>query len=73
MMFAPGGTPQEVLETLHGAVTKALNSDQLKESYGKQLIRPTPTASLNETRAWLKDEMAKWAKIMDEVKIDLPE
>ena len=71
MMFAPAGTPNDVLVTLHAAVTKALNSDALKESYKKQLITPTPTASLNETTAWLRDEMAKWSKIMSEVKIEI--
>jgi tripartite-type tricarboxylate transporter receptor subunit TctC len=71
MMFAPAATPQPVLEALHAAVTKTLNSDGLKEAYRKQLIYPTPSASLDDTRQWLKTEMERWARVMEEVKIEI--
>jgi len=71
MMFAPAATPRPVLEALHAAVSKTLNSDGLKEAYRKQLIYPTPSASLEDTQQWLKTEMERWARVMNEVKIEI--
>ena len=71
MMFAPAATPRPVLEALHAAVTKALNSDALKESYAKQVMYPTPSASLDEAREWLRKETERWRRITQEVKLDI--
>lgn len=71
MMFVPAATPAAVQEKLQDAVSKALASPALKEAYAKQLIYPTPSASVAEAKAWLAKQMAKWDKTMSEVKIDL--
>lgn len=71
MMYAPAATPRPILEALHKAVTGALNSEGLKEAYKKQLVIPTPSASLEEAADWLKVEMDRWDRITDEIKIDL--
>jgi tripartite-type tricarboxylate transporter receptor subunit TctC len=71
MMYVPAATPQPAIEALHDAVTKALKSENLKQAYAKQLIYPTPSASVAEAREWLAKEIAKWDRIMSEVKIDL--
>ncbi|HET9904694.1 MAG TPA: tripartite tricarboxylate transporter substrate binding protein [Xanthobacteraceae bacterium] len=71
MMFVPAATPAAVQEKLQDAVSKALASPALKEAYAKQLIYPTPSASVAEAKAWLAKQMAKWGKTMSEVKIDL--
>jgi tripartite-type tricarboxylate transporter receptor subunit TctC len=71
MMYVPAATPAPVLKALHEAVTKALKSDFVKESYAKQLIYPTPSASVEEAKAWLAKETAKWDKTIAEVKIEL--
>ncbi len=70
-LFAPAATPPEVLQTLQTAVTQALNSPKVVETYAKQNIRSRPTASLGEARIWLQGEIAHWQKIIKEVKIDL--
>jgi tripartite-type tricarboxylate transporter receptor subunit TctC len=71
MLYAPGATPPDVLEALHAAVTKTLNSDGLKAAYRTQNITPTPTKSLAETREWLNAQMDTWKKTIAEVKIDM--
>jgi tripartite-type tricarboxylate transporter receptor subunit TctC len=71
MMFAPAATPKPLLDALHEAVTKALNSDQLKEGYKKQLVTPTTSASVDDAKKWLAKEMEKWDRVMSEVKIEL--
>jgi tripartite-type tricarboxylate transporter receptor subunit TctC len=72
-LFAPAATPRAVLETLHGAVAQALNSQKVLEAYGKQNIRSRPSASLDEARQWLQGEIAHWQKIVKEVKVEVGE
>ena len=70
-LFAPAGTPPDVLQTLQKAVLQALNSPMVVDAYTKQNIRSRPTASLDEAKSWLRDEIANWQKIVKDVKIDL--
>lgn len=69
-LFAPAATPKPVLETLHRAIVQGLNSDQVRSAYARQLIRPNPTASLDDARTWLAGEIAKWKRVTAEIKIE---
>jgi tripartite-type tricarboxylate transporter receptor subunit TctC len=69
-LFAPAATPKPVLETLHKAIVQALNSQEVRSAYAKQLIRPNPTASLDEAKTWLAGEIAKWRRVTSEIKIE---
>lgn len=71
MMYVPAATPRAMQEALHAAVSKALASSGLQEAYKKQIIIPTPSASITEAQAWLKIEMDRWERITNEVKLDL--
>jgi tripartite-type tricarboxylate transporter receptor subunit TctC len=70
-LFAPAGTPKEVLETVHKAVVEALKAPQVVEAFKKQNFNIVPTASVDEAKPWLAGEMATWRKITDEVKIEM--
>jgi tripartite-type tricarboxylate transporter receptor subunit TctC len=70
MMYAPAATPAAIQQTPHAAVNTALKSDQVREAYGRQQISPTPTASVAESREWLRGQMDKWRTITQDVKID---
>jgi tripartite-type tricarboxylate transporter receptor subunit TctC len=70
-LFAPAATPPDVLQTLQKAVAQALNSPMVVDAYTKQNIRSRATASLDEAKSWLRDEIANWQKITKDVKIDL--
>jgi len=70
-MLAPAGTPKEVIDALHKAVAQALQTDQVKEAFAKQLIQATPSASPAEAQTWLNGELATWKKITSEVKIEM--
>jgi tripartite-type tricarboxylate transporter receptor subunit TctC len=72
-LFAPEATPADVLQTLHGAVTQSLKSQKVIDAYAKQNIRSRPNASLAEARTWFEGEVARWQKIVKEVKIELVE
>ena len=72
-MFAPGGTPKEVIDILNKAILEAMEAPTVKEAFNKQGFNIVPSKSSEEARGWLKGEMEIWKKITDEVKIDLTE
>lgn len=63
--FAPAGTPPEIIEKLHGAMMRAMDSDRVKEIFsgiGAEHIGSTP----QELASYLAAESAKWGKIIEE-------
>jgi len=72
-IFAPGGTPKEVVDTLNKAILDAMDAPNVKDAFAKQGFNIVPTKSSDEARTWLRGEMEAWKKITDEVKIDLTE
>jgi tripartite-type tricarboxylate transporter receptor subunit TctC len=70
-IFAPAGVPEDVLATLHGEIVNAINSPAGQEAFKKQTMRPVPTKSPADSRAWLESERQLWIKIVEEAKIDL--
>jgi tripartite-type tricarboxylate transporter receptor subunit TctC len=72
-MLAPTGTPREIVATLQKAMADGMQTPQVQEAFKRQLIRAVPNTSPEEAQAWLKDELAKWRKIVSEVKIEMTE
>ena len=72
-MFAPGGTPKEVIDTLNKAILEAMEAPTVKDAFSKQGFNIVPSKSSEEAKTWLKGEMETWKKITEEVKIDLTE
>ncbi len=70
-MLIPAGTPKDVIETLHKAMSQALESSPVQDAFKKQLIQSTPNKSPEEAQAWLKNEIETWKKITSEVKIEM--
>lgn len=70
-MFAPAGTPEAVLDALTKGVVEAMDRQAAKDVFAKQGFNIVPTKSAGEAKKWLADEMAKWKKITEEVKVDL--
>lgn len=69
-MFAPSATPRPVLEALHRAAVAALATDAAKAALLKQGFNIVPSASLDEARTWLTNEIAAWKTITSAVKIE---
>jgi tripartite-type tricarboxylate transporter receptor subunit TctC len=62
-LVAPAGTPPDVIATLHGAAVAALNDPDVRKALtdlGVDVVANTPA----EFRAYLKDEIPKWAAIV---------
>ena len=72
-LFAPAGTPKEVLEKLANAAVVAMETPAAQEIFKKQNFNVVPNKSLDDAKAWLAGEMATWKQIADEVKIETAE
>jgi tripartite-type tricarboxylate transporter receptor subunit TctC len=72
-LFAPAGVPNDIIEKLHKAAVEAVTAASVAEKLKVQSMRPVPTASPDDAKKWLQDQMALWRKITDEVRIELPE
>jgi len=70
-LFAPAGTPGEVLRVLNRAATEALRSEAVKEAFRRQGMRPMPAMSLEQARGWLNTELELWRQIAEESRIDV--
>jgi tripartite-type tricarboxylate transporter receptor subunit TctC len=69
-LFAPAGTPREVLATIFDATIEALKAPAVKDAFAKQTFNIVPNASLDDAKSWLNAQMAVWRKITSEVKIE---
>ncbi len=69
-LFAPGGTPQDMQQTIFNAVVEALKAPAVKDAFTKQTFNIVPNASLADAKTWLAGQMDQWRKITSEVHID---
>jgi tripartite-type tricarboxylate transporter receptor subunit TctC len=72
-MFAPAGTPREIIEGLQRASIQAMDVPAARKVFADQSFNIVPTKSVEEAKAWLAQEMATWSRITQEVKIEVPE
>jgi tripartite-type tricarboxylate transporter receptor subunit TctC len=69
-LYAAAGTPPDVLAKLNGAVTEALQADEVKTAFAKFGIEPRGT-SLPDGAAFTKAEYEKWRKVIVDGHISL--
>jgi tripartite-type tricarboxylate transporter receptor subunit TctC len=69
-LFAPGGTPKPVLQTVFDDFVAALKAPAVADAFKKQTFNTVPSASLDDAKKWLAGEMDTWRKITNEVKIE---
>jgi tripartite-type tricarboxylate transporter receptor subunit TctC len=72
-MFAPAGTPKDILELLHKASIQAMQVPAARKVFAEQNFNIVPTRSVDEAKPWLAQEIGTWTKITQEVKIDVPD
>ena len=64
-IFAPAGTPRDVIATLHAAIERALDSKDVQDklaAQGCEVMKGTPA----QFAALVRDDLPKWAKIVRE-------
>ena len=69
-VFVPHGTPPEIVRTLNGAINDAIRSPEVKERFEQLNIDSRPNTP-EEFRAFIKDQMERWAKVVKEANIKL--
>jgi tripartite-type tricarboxylate transporter receptor subunit TctC len=72
-LFAPAGTPKEVLQTIYDAAVKALQAPAAQEAFKKQNFNIVPNKSPDDAKTWLAGEIKSWQTITAAVKIEAAE
>jgi hypothetical protein len=54
-------------------VVQALGSEGVQTTFRKQMIKPVPSASLDEARTWSAAEVGYWKQLAADVKVELPD
>ena len=67
-LVATGGTPRPIIEKLHGAVVKALDTDKARMQFEAEGAQISPLGPDEMTR-FLASETEKWAKVVRQANI----
>jgi tripartite-type tricarboxylate transporter receptor subunit TctC len=70
-LWAPAGTPKEVLDKLNEAMRKTLADERVKKNYANALVEafPEPELTREAAEASIRKESALWRKVVEENKI----
>jgi len=69
MVTAPAKTPQPIAAKLHDAMRDALSTSEAREQIAKLSLLPLDTPSIEEMQIFVKSEIARWAKIVQQAGI----
>jgi len=69
-VFVPHGTPPAVVRTLNAAINEAIGAPDVKQRFEQLNIDSRPNTP-EEFRAFVKDQMARWGKVVKEANIRL--
>ncbi len=70
-LFAPAGVPPEVLARINTDVQKVIADPEFRAKFLEpQVVQPLP-GSLTGFAAYLRDEQAKWSKVIGEAKLQI--
>jgi tripartite-type tricarboxylate transporter receptor subunit TctC len=64
-VLAPARTPREVIEKLNGAIVAVMNDPAVREKLKQTGVTPSP-GSADEFGRYLRDEYARWGRIVRE-------
>jgi len=67
-LMAPKGTPKEIIDRLNSEITKIINKPEIREAWAKQGAVPM-TMSPQEFEAFLRRDIDKWAKVIEQAGI----
>ena len=65
LVLAPAGTPPEILTRIHRAIVETMKAPQVQERYAREGTIQRST-SPEEASAFLRNEVARWGKIIRE-------
>ena len=62
-MFAPAGTPKDVVNKLYSEIVKTMDSADMKERLAVLGVEPT-TSTPDQLAALMRDDLVRWSKIV---------
>jgi tripartite-type tricarboxylate transporter receptor subunit TctC len=65
MVVAPAKTPPAVVEKLHIEMKNVLAAPAIREQIAKLSLLPLETPSIDDMKAFVKSEIARWGKVVD--------
>ncbi|MDB5905057.1 MAG: hypothetical protein JWM26_3935 [Betaproteobacteria bacterium] len=68
-LFAPAGTPRDVVDKLNAEVARALTTPEIREQLQREGAEPVGDAP-ERFEAHFKSEIAKWGKVIREARIE---
>ena len=69
--MAPTGTPKDIVERLNSEITKAVAKPAIRDAWAKQGAVPM-TMTPAQFDAFLKKDIEKWAKVIQQAGIKAP-
>jgi len=63
-LLAPAGTPREIVVKLHATTLRVLQEPAIRKRFVNDGAEPTPSATPAEFGAFIRAELAKWARVV---------
>jgi tripartite-type tricarboxylate transporter receptor subunit TctC len=67
-VFVPAGTPKAIVDLLQREISTIVNMPDIKDKLLQAGVEPEGNSSA-EFAAYVKDEVAKWKKVIEDAKI----
>jgi tripartite-type tricarboxylate transporter receptor subunit TctC len=64
MLFAPAGTPPEIVRTLNESVNTVMREDRVRQRFSEMTIETRSDTTPETAAQWLQSEMAKWEPLV---------
>ena len=68
-LAAPAGTPPDIVNKLHAAVTQALYDPTVRQLYTQNAMTPDPSASPEEYAKFVHEEGLRWGQVVKDANI----
>lgn len=70
-LFAPAGTPEDVIQKLADGVKAAVESEEMKKAFENSVIIANVSETPAEAKEWLQSEQKKWQETTDRLGLQL--
>jgi tripartite-type tricarboxylate transporter receptor subunit TctC len=69
MLVAPAKTPAPIVDKLHNELKRSLATPEVKEQIGKLSLLPLDTPSIADMQSFVKAEILRWGKVVQQAGI----
>jgi tripartite-type tricarboxylate transporter receptor subunit TctC len=69
MVVAPAGTPKQVVERLHGEIKEFLVQREIRDQIAEHGMLPIDTPSVANLQIFVRTEIARWGKVVEQTGI----